>query len=825
MALARALSGTARKVVVGVGAGACTGLLAAALALARPDLAESLEFASYDPRVAAVARDERASREIVLVDIADEDLQLAEDHLSLSWPWPRELHGYLVDFAARGGAKAVILDFVYQDRGASASDLDAFALALRKSGRSVLGVAMPGRVESGAGGALAGTWGASLGRWPDAERARDAALQIQSWNVRTYLVARGAETELLFGGRQSAEDVQRSYERLLGAGLLEKLMPEGRSPPASVAGRELTEQERAAELSAVQVVRSRDLLSLAAPPGVRFPAREMLPPVSMLAASAARLGNVVQSTDPDGVLRRHLPLVEHGSGRFMPSLALSAFLVGHPEVTPRLEGADLVLGERRLRLDERGSFPIRFPAGEYRHVSAWSILRAQAQLEAGETPTLSPEVFRDKYVVVSAAARALRDLRTTPVRENHPGAEINAAALDNLLSGRAIRRLGAGWDAAFALALAALTALAVLLVWSLLKSPSLAVIAALGILAASGFGVWSLGLWLLRAHGLWLALSVPLGGAGLSVVASLLATNFLERGERRFVEKALGQYTSKVLVRQLLARPERLSLEWGETREISVYFSDIAGFTEFSEKLPPERLVKLLNDYLTNMTDLVLEHGGVVDKYIGDAIMAFWGAPLPEPEHARRAVRAAIAMRRRCEELRPKWQAEFGTVVVARAGINSGPAVSGNMGSRHKFNYTVMGDTVNLASRLEGANKPYGTVLMVSETTFAQVRDLVEARELDLLAVKGKQKPVRVYEVLDEKGRVPPLLQEAVAHFGRGLGHYRNQAFAEAIAAFEQALRVRADDGPSRAYVDRCKHLLDHPPGAGWDGVWRMKEK
>ncbi|MGC4114201.1 MAG: adenylate/guanylate cyclase domain-containing protein [Myxococcales bacterium] len=644
--------------------------------------------------------------------------------------------------------------------------------------------------------------------------------------MRTYLVPRpGGGVELIVGGRQEGAEVTRAYERLQAAEVLAKWMPEGRSPPSAIEPRELTEAERAAEFSAEQVVRGRDLLALQPGEALRFPHREMLPPVSILAASAARLGNVVQSTDPDGVLRRHLPLVEHESGRFLPSLALAAFLVGHPDLSPRLEGRTLVLGERRLPLDERGSFSIRFGTGEPRRVKAWDILRAQAQLEAGETPTLSPEVFRGKYVIVSAAARALRDLRTTPVRENHPGAEVNAAALSNLLSGQAFERASPGWDAAFALAVAVLIALSVVLAWSLLKSPALAAAAALGLLAAAGAGLWAFGVWLLRAHGLWLALSVPMAGAVLSALAALLATNALERGERRFVEKALGQYTSKVLVKQLLARPERLSLEWGETREISVYFSDIAGFTEFSEKLPPERLVKLLNDYLTNMTDLVLAHGGVVDKYIGDAIMAFWGAPLPEPEHARLAVRTAIAMRRRCAELRPKWQAEFGPVVVARAGINTGPAVSGNMGSRHKFNYTVMGDTVNLASRLEGANKPYGTVLMISESTHAQVRDVVDVRELDLLAVKGKQRPVRVFEVLDEKGRSEAQVLEAAERFERGLALYRQQAFLQASELFEQVLAVRADDGPSRTYLERCKHFVDAPPGTGWDGVWRMKEK
>jgi adenylate cyclase len=254
-----------------------------------------------------------------------------------------------------------------------------------------------------------------------------------------------------------------------------------------------------------------------------------------------------------------------------------------------------------------------------------------------------------------------------------------------------------------------------------------------------------------------------------------------------------------------MAHPEHLSLEWGEKRPMSVYFSDIAGFTTISEHLPPERLVSLLNDYLTNMTDIVLQHGGIVDKYIGDAVMAFWGAPLADPDHARKAVKCAIAMRKRCDELRPLWFEEYGQLVQARAGVNSGDAVVGNMGSKHKYNYTVMGDMVNLASRLEGANKPYGTYLMISEFALAEIGDMVDVRELDLLIVKGKEKPVRVFEVLDLKGDTDDADLRAVEQFSVGLAKYRDRDFAGAIPAFEAALNHKADDNPSLLYMVRRK--------------------
>jgi class 3 adenylate cyclase len=278
-----------------------------------------------------------------------------------------------------------------------------------------------------------------------------------------------------------------------------------------------------------------------------------------------------------------------------------------------------------------------------------------------------------------------------------------------------------------------------------------------------------------------------------SVFAIILVTSAAERRNRRFVQEALGRYTSAALVKELMEHPEHLSLEWGERRGMSVYFSDIAGFTSFSENMPPEDLVRLLNDYLTHMTDLVLEHGGVVDKYIGDAVMAFWGAPIPNADHAAAAVRCAIAMRDRCAELRPGWKERYGVDVFARAGLSSGDAVVGNMGSKHKYNYTVMGDMVNLASRLEGANKAYGTALMISEACYAPVKDLVVTRELDLLAVKGKDKPVRVYEVFGEVGKVDAGVTALTAAFTAALAQYRarDQRDGGQGRAVEQAGRRR----------------------------------
>ena len=363
------------------------------------------------------------------------------------------------------------------------------------------------------------------------------------------------------------------------------------------------------------------------------------------------------------------------------------------------------------------------------------------------------------------------------------------------------------------------------LIWTFIHRAGLALVAIASLTGLALIGYVYLARALLGHSNLWIAVAVPSSGVFITSFTALLVVSALERRGKRFVQEALGRYTSPALVRELIEHPEHLSLEWGDRRPMSVFFSDIAGFTTISESLSPEDLVALLNDYLTHMTDLVLEHGGVVDKYIGDAVMAFWGAPIPAADHAKQSVLCAIAMRAKCDELRATWQTKYGHAVYARAGINSGDAVVGNMGSRHKYNYTVMGDMVNLASRLEGANKAYGTYLMISEATCDHVRNVVDVRELDLIAVKGKELPVRIFEVLDRIGVTSASRIASARAFEAGLADYRARRFAEAITRFQDVLRDAPDDAPSQAYLRRCHDFIAEPPPPDWDGVWRMTEK
>ncbi len=845
-AVPRSLSPRARKLIAAGLVGAAIGVLAAVLAYLRPAILEGGELWSYDLRARAAARSAEASPEIVLVEVSEQDIEDAEDNLDVTWPWPRAMYGYIAAYAKTAGAKVVVFDWLFQDRGQySVGDAEEFAQAMRDAGNVVIGLALTR--EPLVARSRTGAWAAKLRTFATAAEATAAAHKLLAWNTRVFVIPDGAGHALWYGGKDHAADVVAAWRRMSSAEELSEVFappteptepppgpeptePTEPPPPTEPTPRELTAAELAGEITATTIITDRDGL-LGGDGGLAIERKDGLdPPLAVIAAAPRRTGNVYQGTDADGIMRQHAPLVRHGD-RLYPSLALAAYLVAHPEVAATLADHHLRLtmpgaATRAIPLDERGRFSLRFyGAGVYPRIAAYDLLRSQAQLDEGQAPTVGFERLRGKYVIVAATAQALRDVRITPLGTPVPGSEILAAAIDNLESGRVIARASRGEDAVAAFLLCALVAVLVTAVWGATRRTLVALAATTAITTASLLGYWWLARWAFVAGGDWYAVVTPCLGAVTSVFAIILVTSAAERRNRRFVQEALGRYTSPALVKELIEHPEHLSLEWGERRGMTVYFSDLAGFTTISEGLSPEDLVALLNDYLTHMTDLVLAHGGVVDKYIGDAVMAFWGAPIPNADHAAAGVRCAIAMRAKCDELRPQWKARYGVELHARAGLSSGDAVVGNMGSRHKYNYTVMGDMVNLASRLEGANKPYGTSLMISEACQAKVAELVVTRELDFLAVKGKERPVRVFEVMGEVGRVGADVIALTEAFAAALARYRDRDFAGAEAAFTEILMKHPDDGPSKAYVERCQTLRADPPGPDWDGVWHLKEK
>ncbi|MCK4561075.1 MAG: CHASE2 domain-containing protein [Calditrichia bacterium] len=299
----------------------------------------------------------------------------------------------------------------------------------------------------------------------------------------------------------------------------------------------------------------------------------------------------------------------------------------------------------------------------------------------------------------------------------------------------------------------------------------------------------------------------------------------LSQHEKKMITGAFAHYVPAKVVDQILADPEKLSLG-GEEREVTVMFTDVAGFTSLSERLTPAELVKLLNEYLTEMTDTVLAHDGIIDKYEGDAIMAEFGVPVPYDNHAFMACKTAIEMQKKLIKLREKWEKEGKPELRARIGINTGVVIVGNMGSRDVFDYTVMGDHVNLGSRLEGANKFYGTEIMISEFTYDYIKDEFHTRELDLIRVKGKDKPIKVFQLIkSKKEKVSEDFLKMLDVYNKGIQHYKIQEWSEAIDCFEACLNYVPEDPPSVEYRSRCIEFKFNSPGPDWDGITVMKEK
>jgi class 3 adenylate cyclase len=438
---------------------------------------------------------------------------------------------------------------------------------------------------------------------------------------------------------------------------------------------------------------------------------------------------------------------------------------------------------------------------------------------------IRPGSPQNRIFIIHADAAALRDIKPTPLDPKARGAETIAAFLDNLLHGEFVRRCGRWSAAALAFLLCVLLGLGTFLLVGVIRSAVWAAASSL-LVATAVIGVYAVVAFaLFESSGIWLDMAAPALGVVVTWAVAVGAHIYQEGQNRRFVQDALGRYTSPALVKELIRNPHALSLEWGETRPLTVFFSDVVSFTSISERLEPQQLVALLNEYLTAMTDIILEKQGVVDKYIGDAIMAFWGAPVPDAQHAAHACQAALAANRRLGELQEVWKKRFGETVDFRAGVNSGEAVVGNMGSLHKYNYTVMGDTVNLASRLEGANKVYGTRLMIAEGTRRLIGEAFVCRELDLLTVKGKEKPVKVYELVGERSVVDEETVKMVDRFDAALRKYREREFAAAQESFQAIVADFPQDGPAALYAQRCTDYVKQPPPADWDGVFRMKTK
>jgi class 3 adenylate cyclase len=530
-------------------------------------------------------------------------------------------------------------------------------------------------------------------------------------------------------------------------------------------------------------------------------------------------------SDPDDVVRR-IPLSVTVDGKAEPSMAV--------ELAARALGATpATLSGSPFHSQVPNTLALNFDGGADT-IPTFSLADLRACSEKGDR-----EFFRrnfDGKVVLIATVLDVEDRQVTSkrfatapenafaprcalprpppstvfARDSTPGVYTHATAVNNLLQGAALIEFGPIGRGLISFALAALAAAAVLTL------PLIAAVLACLFLGA----MWTAGAVLVFSYSpLLLPLIEPLL-AGLTSFGVMTGYRFLVAEDRRFLRKSFALYLAPAVVEKMVAANKPPALG-GETRDVTVFFSDLAGFSSISEALAPPDLVKFMNEYLSAMTDIIQEHGGFVDKYIGDAIVAVFGAPLDDPNHAENAVRAALRCQDRLHSLNTdpvEWQ-RFS--LRQRIGLNSGDALVGNIGSRHRFNYTVMGDTVNVASRLEGANKYFGTSIMAAKSTVARAASFAW-RELDSICVQGRDEPISVYEPLAPHGEETPEQKAWSSAYGHALARWRARDFAGAAAALTP---IAAADPPAAILLQRAKKLLAHPPAADWAAINTLEGK
>lgn len=530
-----------------------------------------------------------------------------------------------------------------------------------------------------------------------------------------------------------------------------------------------------------------------------------------ITAAAAGGGYFNMVPDGDGIIRWTPLAILYGPDFFAPlTLVAVDHYLGRPPLgitLSRLGVQEVRLGRQQVPVDRFGRFLINYLGGP----GLFPTYSAAAVLE-GRVP---PAALKDKIILLGATAQGIYDLRVTPFSGIQPGVEIQAQIMDNLVHGNFLR------TPAFHRALSLLIIIALGIVMGL-ALPYLSAIWSLVFILflAGGFIGGNYFLFLL---GRQLDLFYPLFQIGVVYLGLTVHRFVLEEQERAQTRRSFEAYVAPAVVKEILKHPDNLRLG-GERRDLTILFADIRGFTSLSEHLAPEDLVMVLHNFLNPMSNIIIQHGGTIDKYIGDAIMALFGAPLELTDHAARACRTALDMVRTLRDLGRQWAAEGRPQIRIGLGINSGVAAVGNMGSDRLFDYTAIGDNVNLASRLEGLNKYYGTEILVSEATAKSLGEDFVLRRVDLVRVKGKMKPLEVFEVLGE-GAPPAELAQFLEAFHQGLSHYRAGHWAECAAAMETALRLRPHDVPARRYLLQSQKYQAKPPESDWAPVTVMAEK
>lgn len=553
-------------------------------------------------------------------------------------------------------------------------------------------------------------------------------------------------------------------------------------------------------------------------------------PINELFNASSAIGNAAVPISFDGVIR-YTQLLSFYDSLAIPALSLAALLSDHPKTNIKAS-----FSHNYLEISGIDSLSIPYQSGDlylinwykkggsingtFPQYSFVSLLKEAIRWQStGELTSNELLNLEGHTVFIGASAPGLADIKATPFSriEPFPGVEIQATTYANLLH----KDFLVPFSSAKKWMLITVSLLIIVLLIFYTR-PSISIsLSIIWVIAVIGFGMF-----LFKDFRIWMPTAEITLINIFSLTVAFSVRYVTEESNKIWLKQAFSRYVPKELVNQVIENPESLKLG-GDKKELTVMFSDLAGFTTISEGMPPEELVPYLNDYLTEMTNLVFKHRGTLDKYIGDAIMAFWGAPLDDPEHAFNACSCVIEMQELMKRLQEKWKITNKPIAETRYGVNTGFMVVGNVGSAERFNYTVLGDSVNLAARLEPANKNFGTNVMISEFTYELVKEKFLCRELDRLIVKGKSKPVKVFELIDRMDKVETnsFYKEPLEQYKIALSHYYKREWQQAEELLQLVLEKIPNDGPSLTYLKRIKTFQQNPPPENWNGVFELKTK
>lgn len=532
--------------------------------------------------------------------------------------------------------------------------------------------------------------------------------------------------------------------------------------------------------------------------------------------------------EPDGIIRR-IPLLLGLKNQVIPSLAAEALRVaqGAATISVKASGASgetafgahtgiskIKIGDFIVPTDAHSRAWVYYSKPDPRRtIPIWRILEND----------FDPKQVEGCITFLGTSASGLKDQRATPLNPVTPGVEVHAQIAEQILLKEFLQRpdWASGAETLFLFIFGA----ALILFFKRLGAAGGAVVALLAAVSAFVLSWQAFLRWKWLIDPLFPALTVL-----LIYLSSSLISYLRSEGDRRRVRNAFGRYMSPVLVEQLAAHPEKLKLG-GEMKRMTFHFCDIEAFTGMSEWYDPQGLTIFLNRFLTPMTEIILAHKGSIDKYVGDCIVAYWNAPLDDPEHAKNACLAVLEMHARLKTLNAELQLEAEAAgrkflpLKIRTGLNTGPCIVGNMGSNQRFDYSILGDDVNLASRLEGANKFFGTYIMASEFTLEEARHCVEARELGRVRVLGKSTPIKVFNLLSKKGELSADWRGVLPHYEKGLALFNSRQFEQAALSFQEVIKILPKDGPSNVYLNVSRDYSAIPPPEDWTGVFNLTAK